>query len=96
MRRFLIPLVGISIVTMGCQSKQEKAIEAVEKLGGFCKTDNNRPGQPVVTVFLYNRQATDKVMPYLDAFPELETLDLQNAHITDKGLENLKKMTGYF
>src|SRR5204862_8117687 len=86
-------LIGLSLVTSGCQSKQDKAVEAIEKLGGFCKTADNRPDSPVVTVYLYNRQTTDRALAYLHALPGVEILDLKDAHVPDQALVRLEKLS---
>jgi hypothetical protein len=69
---------------------EEKAIEAIEELGGECSTDDEDDDSPVVSVTLADKPATDAILAQLKSFPKLRSLDLSRTQITDAGLVHLK------
>jgi hypothetical protein len=73
-------------------SAEEKAIEAIEELGGKFSTDDEDEDDPVVSVSLRGTKATDADLAHLKSFPKLRSLDLSATQITDAGLAHLKKL----
>jgi hypothetical protein len=70
-------------------AEQEKAIAAIETLGGKIKVDPGQPGQPVVAVDWNSCSVDDEDLRLLKCLPQLESLDLGNTRISDRGLEHL-------
>jgi hypothetical protein len=70
-------------------SKQAKAVEAVEKSGGKVEYDSNKR---VVKVDLHDTKITDADLKNLEAFGELQWLDLRITAIGDEGVGHLKKL----
>jgi hypothetical protein len=69
---------------------EQKALVAIERLGGQFRRDGKAPDQPVVEVDLAVTKVTDKDLALLANLPGLRRLDLTLTPITDKGLERLK------
>jgi WD40 repeat protein/Leucine-rich repeat (LRR) protein len=69
----------------------EPAVAALKKLGATVVRDK-RPGQPVVQVSLLGPKATDASLVYLKDLPQLETLTINSAQITDGGLAQLEPL----
>lgn len=74
---------------MAADEAENRAVAAVEKLGGKVERDQERPGAPVVSVNLSSRKVTDKDLERLKDPPALEALDLNNNQITNEGLKHL-------
>jgi hypothetical protein len=73
-------------------SAEEKAIEAIEELGGECSSGDDEEDDSVVSVTLADKPATDAILAQLKSFPKLRSLDLSRTQITDAGLVHLKKL----
>ncbi len=71
----------------------EKAIAAIEKLGGKVFQDGIAPDKPVIGVDLDETQATDDALLHLESFPRLQSLSLDETQVTDAGLVHLEKLT---
>jgi len=72
---------------------EEKAVKAVEKLGGKVKRDDKADGKPVVSVdFAGNGLVTDAAMKNVKGLKNLRELNLSGTKITDTGLEELKEL----
>ena len=71
---------------------ESAAIATVERLGGTLRRDENRPGNPVVGVFLRETQAVDGDLEPLQAFRELQTLDVGQTRITGTGFRHLRTL----
>jgi len=69
---------------------RDRAVAAVEKLGGTVEVDETRPGRPVVGVDLSRSAATDADLVLLEALPDLEVLDLRLTSIGDAGVAHLR------
>ena len=72
---------------------QERAIAAIEKVGGKVQRDETLPNKPVGIVTLSKPNITDAQMAHLKGMTELKKLYLGGSKITDAGLENLKGLT---
>jgi Leucine-rich repeat (LRR) protein len=66
--------------------REQKAIEAVERLGGWVRRDF---GKRVVSVVLAGSKATDADLEHVAAFENLRVLDASRTSITDAGLRRL-------
>jgi hypothetical protein len=88
---FLCVLVG-GLTTGGRAeppNARDRAVAAIEKLGGTVEVDETRPGRPVVGVDLSRSSITDADLVLLKALPELEVLDLRLTSIGDAGVARL-------
>src|SRR5262249_40433121 len=71
---------------------EQKAIEALQAVGGRIITDKTQPGEPVVGVYLLSRQATEGDLKHLKEFKGLKTLVLPG--ITDAAMKELRGLKG--
>jgi hypothetical protein len=71
---------------------EDKAVEAIKKLGGKVMRDENAEGRPVILVDLRGTNTTDAALMELKQLKKLQTLDLFNTKITDEGLKELKEL----
>ena len=69
---------------------RDRAVAAIEKLGGTVEVDETRPGKPVVGVDLSRSAVTDADLVLLEALPDLEVLDLRLTSIGDAGVAHLR------
>jgi len=74
--------------------REEKAVKAIEALGGRVERDETLPGRPVVSVDLDGTKVTDSDLKVLRELKDLQTLDLSRTQITDAGLKELKELKG--
>src|SRR5262249_31639861 len=68
---------------------EQKAIDALTKLGSKITRDENAPGKPVVGADLRGCVAHDSDLARLQACSELVTLNLGGTGVTDGGLKKL-------
>jgi hypothetical protein len=74
----------------GADEAEDRAIAAIEKLGGKVTRDPKKAGSPVIAVDLRSRKVTDKDLESLQGLKAVESLVLSNNRITDAGLAHLK------
>jgi len=67
----------------------DKAVQAIEKLGGEVTRDESAPGKPVTLVNLTDKQVTDADLKVLAPLKSLKTLILDNTKVTDAGLKQV-------
>jgi hypothetical protein len=71
--------------------EQDRAVAEIKKLGGKVEIDAKKPGKPVVTVMLANREdITDETLVFLKSLTQLTHLWLASTSVTDEGLTHLK------
>ena len=75
------------------ENRQDKAIAAIEKLGGTVTVDEKKPGKPVKSVALHAFQVTDAGLEHLKWLTQLQSLDLWGTKVSDAGLVRLKGLT---
>src|SRR6516164_9565265 len=69
---------------------EDKAVEAVKKLGGTVVREDNDPAKPVIKVDLVLSQVTDADLKELAPLKELKELNLMACKgVTDAGLKEL-------
>jgi hypothetical protein len=74
---------------------EDKAVEAVKKLGGKVIRDDKDPSKPVIKVNLNVSQVTDADLKELAPLKELKELHLDACHgVTDAGLKELAELKG--
>jgi hypothetical protein len=100
MMRQIALLLSLAVCLAGCGKKQaeqeEKAVNAILKLGGKVARDESLPGRPVVVVYFYpsQPQMTDAGLKELKELKGLQRLYLGGTQITDAGLKELKELKG--
>ena len=68
---------------------EDKSATFVGTLGGTATRDENLPGNPVITVFLVDKQVTDAGLKELAGLKNLTRLVLVRAMVTDAGMKEL-------
>ncbi len=89
----LLLLGSFYTVTAKVDSKRERAVAEVARLGGTIEFDETISGKPVIKVDLHGTQVTDADLKFLRDLPELRTLDLHLTQIGDASVANLKNLT---
>jgi hypothetical protein len=93
-----IGTVGALIVVLAAsgvtRADEAEAIKALKKLGATFLYVDNKPGNPVRTVYLPGPKVTDASLKELKAFEQLQMLKLDSAkNITDEGVKELASLT---
>jgi len=95
MTRFFALLLPVVVcLCASCQSpaaREEKAVKAIEALGGLMIRDERLPGRPVVEVNLGGTKVTDSGLKDLKELKDLQFLCLAGTKISDAGLKDLKQ-----
>ncbi len=73
--------------------EQERAVQAIKKLGGTVTQDEKAPGRPVIGVRLDGSTLTDAGLKELAGFKQLQSLSLSGTKVTDAGLKQLAGLT---
>jgi hypothetical protein len=73
----------------GAGEAEDRAVEAVQRLGGKVIRDEKAPDKPVIAVSLNTAAVTDAVLKELAGLKQLRTLDLRGTQITNTGLKEL-------
>jgi hypothetical protein len=98
MMRLIALLLLLAVCLTGCGQTQavreERAVNAILKLGGSVERDEKLPGQPVVGVSLCGIGVTDSELRELKDLKGLQRLRLGYTEITDLGLKELKELKG--
>jgi RNA polymerase sigma factor (sigma-70 family) len=71
---------------------EQKAIEALQAVGGRIILDKAQPGEPVVGVYLLSRDVRDEHLKHLKEFPGLKTLVLPG--LTDAAMKEIRGLKG--
>jgi uncharacterized protein YceK len=71
--------------------QEEKAVNAIEALGGKVKRDDKLPGRPVVEVDLGGTKVTDTGLKDLKELKNLKFLCLAGTKISSAGLKDLQQ-----
>ena len=94
MMRHIVLLVSLAVGLAGCGQSQavreEKAVNAILKLGGQVFRDEKLPGRPAVVVILCGTQITNAGLKDLKELKGLQRLDLADTKITTAGLKDLE------
>jgi hypothetical protein len=70
---------------------EDRAVEAIQKLGGIVTRDEKKLGKPVVEVWI--EKVTDADLKVFAPLKGLTKLDLHHALVTDAGLKELSQLT---
>jgi hypothetical protein len=68
---------------------EAEVLQAIERLGGKVRRDENAPGKPVIAVFLNTPAMTDSGLEVLGELKQLRELDLTGSRVTASGLKEL-------
>ena len=98
MMRYIVLLASLAVFLAGCGQEQagreERAVNAILKLGGKVTRDEELPGRPIVAVHLVRTKVTNSDLKDLKEFKGLRNLSLNETRITDAGLKHLKELKG--
>jgi len=103
----VLPLVSWSVLTLlgvatiavpiawaqAGNSAQDRAIAAIEKLGGKVERDETAPDKPVIAVNFGTTQVGDEALANLAGLAKLQKLTLNGTKVTDAGLAQLKGLS---
>jgi hypothetical protein len=92
-RLLLAPVAQPSRQGKDRAGEQERAIYALQQLGGTVFVAGHLPGQPVVRVDLRDRHLFEPELAHLQALPELQTLDLSGTPVSPAGMAHLSRLT---
>src|SRR5687767_8155924 len=73
---------------------EDRAVEAVTRLGGKVVRSNGDPARPVVEVNFSDTRVTGAGLKVLAVFKGLKTLDLSGTKVTDAELKELTTLQG--
>jgi internalin A len=88
-RLFALVALGFGPVAALAGDAEDRAVEAVKKLGGSIVRNTKAPGNPVTSVFLTKTKVTDAGLKELAALKRLLYLNLEKTSVTDAGLKQL-------
>jgi len=72
---------------------RERAVAAIQKLGGKVEVDDTAPEKPVVKVSFRNTKVTDEGLSHVKGLTGLRELDLSHTDITNDGLHHLRALS---
>jgi Leucine-rich repeat (LRR) protein len=90
---FAVLLALLAAAPLSADEAEDRAVKAVESLGGGVLRDEGAPGRPVVAVRLRGTSTSDKHLGDLAAFKRLQRLDLSETNLTGVGLKELGGLT---
>jgi Leucine-rich repeat (LRR) protein len=81
-----------TVASLYAGDAEDKAVAAIEKLGGKATRDPKLPGNPVVSVSLIAKKVNDEALKDLAGLKQLRSLDLRSTQVTDAGLKELRAL----
>jgi internalin A len=85
----VLALVQLTTVSVRADEAEDKAVKAIQKLGGKIGRDDKAKNKPIVGVVLFNAQVTDAALKELAGLKQLQMLHLSDTKVTDAGLKYL-------
>ena len=85
----LLALVPWTAVCMRADEAEDKAVEAIQKLGGRITWDMKVKGKPIVILDLTSTNVTDAGLKHLAGLKQLQKLVLNSTMVTDAGLKHV-------
>src|SRR5947208_3522879 len=76
MQRNLWAMAAVLTAAVGVRADETAAVQAVEKLGGLVRRDDQAPGKPVIAVNLGFKRVTDQDLKVLADLKQLQSLSL--------------------
>src|SRR5262249_39814863 len=77
---------------LNADDAEDRAVKAIEELGGKVTRDEKADGEPVISVDLRGTKVTDAGLKVLKDLRNLQTLELAGTEVTDAGLKDLKDL----
>jgi hypothetical protein len=81
----LLALVAWPAVCIRADEAEDKAVKAIEKLGGRIYRDMKAKDKPIFSVTLNGPNVTDAGLKHLAGLKQLQNLDLRFTQLTDAG-----------
>jgi squalene-hopene/tetraprenyl-beta-curcumene cyclase len=91
-----IALVHLVPPVFDLATRQERARQYLRAFAATLKTDDTRPGKPVVRAdveFEVNDREFAELIPHLTAFPQLEALTFDSSRLSEAALPRLKQLS---
>ena len=76
-------------VSVRADEAEDKAVKAIEKMGGIIIRNEKVKGKPIIHVKLSGEDVTDALLKHLAGLKQLQTLYLRETQVTDAGLQHL-------
>ncbi len=86
-------LLSWNLAYLRADDAEDKAVKAIEALGGVINRDGPAKG-PIVSINLIGTKTTDADLKILKNFKNLSLLYLGRTQVTDAGLKELKELKG--
>src|SRR5262245_30214514 len=96
-RYLLVVLVGAVAggpAVRAADTEEQRAVAAIEALGGKFEVDRKVAARPVEIVYLQGGRVTDEALRLLRHLPGVNRVSLTDARVTDEGLRLLGQMPG--
>ena len=90
-RAAVLALLLLTSLPLRADEAEDKAAQAIDKLGGAVARDLEASGKPVIGVDLAGTNATDAALKEMKVFKDLRTVNLSLTDVTDAGLKELKE-----
>src|SRR5262245_54211681 len=93
-RLALIAVLVLAVcgMTLRADEAEDRAVKAVEKLGGKVTRDDKQPGKPVIALDLSWTKMTDTRLKDLKDLKDLQSLILHFTLVTDVGMKELRDL----
>jgi internalin A len=88
----LLALAPWTAVCIRADEAEDKAVKAIQDLGGRITRDMNAKDKPIVSVDLGSTKVTDAGLKHLAGLKQLQWLNLTNTKVTDVGLKPLARL----
>jgi internalin A len=85
----LLALAPITTISVRADEAEDRAVKAIQKLGGRITRDMKAKGKPIVGVNLDRTEVTDAGLKHLAGLKRLQNLKLYGTKVTDAGLKEL-------
>ena len=85
----VLALAPWSAISVLADEAEDKAVKAIQKMGGRIDRDMKAKGKPIVSVVLDGPKVTDAGLKHLAGLKQLRALTLGGTKVTDKGLKHL-------
>src|SRR5262249_12689304 len=82
-------VLALAAVSIRADEAEDKAVEAIRKVGGRITRDEKAKGEPIVGVDFDNTGIRDVALKHLAGFKQLRELYLSGTEVTDAGLKEL-------
>src|SRR5262249_33436310 len=84
-----LALAPWTAVCVRADEAEDKAVKAIQELGGRIARDQKAKGKPIIRVYLSGTDVTDGELKHLAGLQQLQMLDLMSTQVTNAGLKHL-------